>query len=51
MIPIAKFCRVGGSDSKFPDRGHPLPSSFFESRSFRALDGLLSRSSAPLSGV
>jgi hypothetical protein len=29
------------SDSKFPDRGHPLPPSFFESRSFRALDGLL----------
>ena len=29
------------SDSKFLDRGHPLPPSFFESRSFRALDGLL----------
>jgi hypothetical protein len=27
------------SDSKFLDRGHPLPPSFFESRSFRALDG------------
>ena len=40
MIPIAKFCWVGGSDSKFLDRGHPLPPSFFESRSFRALDGL-----------
>jgi hypothetical protein len=29
------------NDSKFLDRGHPLPPSFFESRSFRALDGLL----------
>jgi hypothetical protein len=41
MTPIAKFCWVGGSDSKFLDRGHPLPPSFFERRSFRALDGLL----------
>ena len=29
------------SDSKFLDRGHPLPPSFFENCSFRALDGLL----------
>ena len=41
MIPIAKFFWVGGSDSKFLDRRHPCPPSFFESRSFRALAGLL----------
>ena len=29
------------SDSKVLDRGHPLPPSFFENCSFRALDGLL----------
>ena len=28
------------SDSKFLDRGHPMPPSFFENRSVRALDGL-----------